>query len=53
MRGLLYIDYIYTESTVKFTVQLFIGLAISNTASIKGIINCAGPLRAILTVPII
>jgi len=53
MRGLLYISCVYTGSIVGLATQLFAGLAIGNTVGIKGVANCAGPLQAILTVPIV
>jgi len=37
----------------ELAAQLFVGLAISSTTGVKGVANCAGPLRAILMVPVV
>jgi len=53
MRELLYVGCVYTGNTAGFAAQLLIGLVIGNTASIKRVADYAGPLRAVLTVPIV
>jgi len=34
-------------------VRLLAELAIGSTASVEGVVGCAGPLRAVLTVPMV
>jgi len=50
MRGLLYINRVYTGSTVEFTARLLIGLVIGSIASTKKV---TGALRVILAVLIV
>jgi len=40
-------------STAKLTVWLFIGLVIGSTTGVKGVVDYARPLQAILIVPIV
>jgi len=53
MQRLLYIGCVYTGSIVGLAVWLFVGLAVGSIASIKGVVDCAGPLRAVFIVPIV
>jgi len=38
---------------IGLTIQLFVGLAIGSIIGIEGVIDCAGPLQAIFTVPMV
>jgi len=40
-------------STAGLAAQLFVGLAVGSIASVKGVTGCAGPLRAVFTVPVV
>jgi len=40
-------------STAGLAAQLFVGLVIGSTAGTEGVADCAGPLRAVFTVPIV
>jgi len=42
---------VYARNTVRLAAQLPIGLAISSTVNVVGVVDCAGALQAILTVP--
>jgi len=53
MRGLLYIGRVYTKSIIKFTAWLFVGLAINNIIGVKGVADCAGPLRTTFAIPMV
>jgi len=53
MRGLLYISCVYAGNTARLIARLFAGLVISSTASVKGVADCVGPLRAVFTVSIV
>jgi len=44
---------VYVGSTAGLIVWLFTGLAIDSIVSVEGVADCAGPLWAIFTVPII
>jgi len=53
MQGLLYIGCVYAGNTVGFTAWLLTKLAVGSTASTKGVADCAGPLQAVLVVPVV
>jgi len=40
-------------SIIGLAVRLFVGLAIGSIASIKGVVDCAGPLRVVFAVPMV
>ena len=53
MRGLLYIGCVYAGSTAGLAVRLLVGLVAGSTAGVEGVADCAGPLRAVLAVPMV
>jgi len=44
---------VYTGSTAGLIAWLFMGLAAGSMANIKGVADCARPLQAIFTVPVV
>jgi len=49
---IIYRPCIYRKSA-GLIARLFVGLAIGSTAGIKGVVDYAGPLQAIFTVPVV
>jgi len=49
---LLYIGYVYIGSTAGLAARVFVGLATGSMASVEGVADCAGPLRAVFMVPV-
>ena len=43
----------YAGSTAGLAARLLVGLAAGNIVSVEGVADCAGPLRAILAVPMV